>query len=124
MKYRGKQRIDDHRWYYGDVIYTIDAAYIITKSTDKGEYFCVKVVPETVTKCIDFVDINGVDIYEGDIINIRRYDTYASEQDEAYEEFYAVETKHGFLSELMKSKCNTIEVVGNIHDNKELLNED
>lgn len=122
MKYRGKQTINDHRWYYGDVIYDMDAAYIITKSIDKGEYFCVKVVPETVTKCTDYVDINGVDIYEGDIINIRRYDTYASKQDEKAS--YALETKHGLLCELTKSKCNTIEVVGNKWDNKELLNED
>ena len=119
MKYRGKQRIDNHRWYYGDAFRNIHAAYIITKSIDKGEYFCVKVVPETVTKCTDYVDINGVDIYEGDIINIRRYDTYACEQDE--KAFYALETKHGLLCELTKSKCNTIEVVGSKWDNPYLL---
>lgn len=121
MKYRGKQTINDHRWYYGDVIYHMHAAYIIGQSFDKGEYFSVEVVPETVTKCIDYVDINGVDIYEGDIINILRYDTYASEQAEQYEAFYVLETKHGFLSKLTKGNYNRVEVVGNKWDDPELL---
>lgn len=121
MKYRGKQTINDHRWYYGDVIYHIHDAYIIGQSFDKGEYFSIKVVPVTVTKCIDYVDVNGVDIYEGDIIKIQKYDTYASEQDEVYEEFYALETKHDFLVKLTKGNYNRVEVVGNKWDNPELL---
>lgn len=122
MKYKGKQTIDDHRWYYGDLIYHKRAPYIIGQSFGEGEYFSVKVVPTTVARCIDYADVNGVDIYEGDIIKIQRYDTYASEQAEVYEEFYVVETKHGFLSELTKGHYNRVEVVGNKWDNKELLN--
>lgn len=121
MKYRAKQRIDDWRWYYGDVIYHNHTAYIITKSIDKGEYESIKVIPTTVVKCIDYVDINGVDIYEGDIIKIQGYDTYAFEQNKEYEAFYVLETKHGLLCELTKSKCNRVEVVGNKWDNPELL---
>lgn len=124
MKYRGKHTINDHRWYCGEVIYHIHDAYIIGPSFDKGEYFSVKVIPTTVAKCIDYVDVNGVDIYEGDIINILQYDTYASEQSEQseqYEAFYAVETKHGFLAKLTKSNYSRVEVVGNKWDNPELL---
>lgn len=121
MKYRGKQHIDGNHWYYGDVIYHNQTAYIIGQSFDKGEYFSIKVIPETVTKCIDFVDVNGDDIYEGDIITILKYDTYASEQAEQYEAFYALETKHGFLSKLTKGHYNRVEVVGNKWDNPELL---
>lgn len=121
MKYRGKQTINGHYWYYGDVVYDIDAAYIIGQSFGEGEYFCVKVVPETVTKCIDYVDVNGVDIYEGDIIKIQGYDTYASEQAEGYEAYYALETKHGFMCKLTKSRFSGVEVVGNKWDNPYLL---
>lgn len=121
MKYRGKCAINDHRWYYGDVIYHMDTAYIIGQSFDEGEYFSVKVVPTTVCKCIDYVDINGVDIYEGDIINIQGYDTYAFEQNKELEAFYALETKHGFLAKLTKSNCSRVEVVGNKWDNTEIL---
>lgn len=121
MKNRGKCTINDHRWYYGDVIYHMHAAYIIGPSFDKGEYESVKVVPTTVCRCIDYVDVNGIDIYEGDIINILQYDTYASEQAEQYEAFYAVETKHGFLAKLTKSRYNRVEVVGNKWDNPEFL---
>lgn len=119
MKYRGKQTINDHRWYYGDVIYHMDAAYIIGQSFDRGEYFCVKVVLETVTKCIDYVDVNGDDIYEGDIITILNYDGYPSKS--KHEEFYVLETKRGFLNQLRQSRFSRVEVVGNKWDNPELL---
>lgn len=121
MKYRGKQIINDHSWYYGDVIYHMHAAYIIGQSFDKGEYTSIKVVPTTVCRCIDYVDIDGVDIYEGDIISIQGYDTYAFEQNKEYEAFYVVETKHGFLAKLTKSNCSRVEVVGNKWDNPYLL---
>ena len=118
MKYRGKQRIDDHYWYCGDLIYIRNDAYIITQSIYKGECDSTKVVPETITECIDYVDINGVDIYVGDIIKILKSDIYSYKQDE---EVYVVETKKGFLSRLTKRKFNTIEVIGNIWDNPQLL---
>ena len=117
MKYRGKQRIDSHYWYYGDLIYINRAAYIIMQ-IDKGEYCSIEVVPETVTKCIDFVDVNGIDIYEGDIIKIRGFNGHLSEQDE---KIYVLETKNGFLSKLTKCKRSVIEVIGNKWDNPYLM---
>lgn len=117
MKYRGKQKIGDYYWYCGDLIYIHHDAYIITQS-DKGECYSTKVAPETVTECIDYVDINGVDIYVGDIIKILKSDIYSYKEDE---EVYVVETKKGFLYRLTKRKFNTIEVIGNIWDNPQLL---
>lgn len=117
MMYRGKQRVDDYRWYYGDLICIRNDAYIITQS-DKGECYSTKVAPETITKSIDYVDVNNVDVFVGDIIKIRKSDIYSCEQDE---EVYVVETKKGFLSRLTKRKFNTIEVIGNIWDNPHVL---
>ena len=117
MKYRGKQKIGDHYWYCGDLIYIHHDAYIIMPS-DNGEYFSIKVVPETITKCIDYVDIRGVDVYVGDIVKIRGYDIRWSEQNE---EVYVVETKNGFLARLTKCKRNIIEVLGNKWDNPHVI---
>lgn len=117
MKYRGKQTIDGHHWYYGDLIYIHHDAYII-ESIDKGEYRSIKVAPETVTKCIDYVDVRGTDIYESDIIKIQGLDARLSEQ---YEEVYVLNTKNGFLSRLTRCRYNIIEVLGNKWDNPELI---
>lgn len=122
MKYRGKHAIDDYSWSYGGDIFRGlrgTNAYIIGQSFSDGEYFSVEVVPETVTDCIDYVDVNGVDIYKGDIIKILNYDGYPSKSE--HEEFYVVSTKRGFLNQLRKSRFSRVEVVGNRWDNPELL---
>ena len=121
MKYRGKCTINDHNWSYGDAFRGLrdTDAYIIGQSFCNGEYFSVKVVPETVTECIDYVDVNSVDIYKGDIIKILNYDGYPSKSE--HEEFYVLTTKRGFLNRLRQSRFSRVEVVGNKWDNPELL---
>lgn len=69
-------------------------------------------------------DKNDVEIYEGDIYKIYDFDGYDEFDDEKYiERRYEVEYKTGVCSIGFSflSHPSNIEVVGNIHENKDLL---
>lgn len=106
-------------------------AVILTKEYDSssGYYMCEwEVIPETVSECSFVPDKNGVMMFEGDIVtglflfglSIKAVVTF---QDGAFGlEWYRgnVKTFNAFTS-----ICNVeYEVIGNIHDNPELLKND
>lgn len=122
--FRGK-RFDNGEWVQGVFVpdYTQTAFYI----TKVGE-FCHKVGPETVGQFTGLTDKNGTMIFEGDIFKGKKINgvqlNYVIWFDELERAFvYGVSYKGGFrlpLSEYTLS-IKEFEVIGNIHDNPELL---
>lgn len=120
-------------------------SWIITSARSNGGFFALQgrypVQDQTIGQFTGMHDKNGKEIYEGDIIKYTRYN-FKSEylKEEKIEEIYVVfwnESKHAFychtefengggssgflVFEDERAEKNEIEIVGNIHDNPELL---
>ena len=143
IKFKG-QRVDTKEWVYGyyhqvtkgAFLDPIQNASVITtyKVLDNGEIILTgayNVIPETVGQYTGLKDKNGIEIYEGDIVslsgNTDLWSTLCG----------VVEFRHGSFINAYNWKGNSkkderfdylidvvrngYEVIGNIHDNRELL---
>jgi uncharacterized phage protein (TIGR01671 family) len=125
--FRGK-RVDNGKWVQGDFVSNgCGIAYTdyLNEYGDIGEVFC-KVIPKTVGQYTGLTDKNGKKIFEGDIVFVdllfhpKKYIgvvVYAKD-------CFAVDIEGITPAQhcLAYSKENgTLEVIGNIHDNPELL---
>ena len=118
IKFRGK-RVDNGEWVYGDLHHGPISGNIYIMGT--------QVIPETVGQSTGLKDRNGVEIWEGDVLRGEYYfrgegwfDT--GEGDFSINDQVIFEngkfTCRGF--DLCKiNECG--EVIGNIHDNPELM---
>ena len=127
--FRGK-RVSNGEWVYGNYAFTDtnDEQHFIFQN----EAFANKVIPETVEQYTGLTDKNGTKIFEGDIIEGIHQQIFVVEYGRhdldccncCYE-------SHDALGFYMKNKFGSaesnekvwedIEVIGNIHDNPELL---
>lgn len=145
IKFRGRK--PNGEWVYGDLVATELTDGIPTKreilpydktTIDEAEY----VVQDTIGQFTGLRDKNGKEIYEGDILRGFKYPFYDAEAD-AYN-YYAIvdwdadEAQFYAYHDLARgaqvrgASCGVgvdmkdlrdMEVIGNIHDNPELLNE-
>lgn len=133
--FRGK-RLDDSGWVYGDLIHENSGNVAMKTNLDTwsknddniapyGEAVLVK--PQTVGQYTGLVDTNGKEIYEGDIIESKGFDGLPLRHTVVYSQNTA-----SFIAQLVGTyNCSSISqgwifeylkvVVGNIHDNPELL---
>lgn len=113
--FRGK-RVDSSEWFEGSYWLSRSAVRETTYITDGyGNLFCV--IPETVGQYTGLNDKNNVKIFEGDILKFRS-GIYSVEWDNEHSKFLQ---RDGQFSRELHIWIAKSEIVGNIHDNPELL---
>ena len=138
--FRGKRK-DNGEWVTGYyVCLNEDRHYIYTgyAETDCGTYYpdCHEVIPETVGQCTGRTDKNGKLMFEGDVVKAAGYifivkfgkcGGVANDENYGYMGYYFDGfddiTNNALRMGLRNDICyfTDIEVIGNIHDNRELL---
>ncbi|MDP1513089.1 YopX family protein [Paenibacillus ottowii] len=116
-KFRGK-RVDNGEWVHG---YLIGEDVIVGEIMEwDSEYFCTefwqKVDPETVGQFIGLPDRTKTDIYEYDLCKYRNLIGVVRYSDGC---FHITDGRHSAY--FISSDCKEVIVIGNIHDNPELL---
>ena len=129
--FRGK-RTDNGEWIYGDLMQNVDCIKIREQEKDvKHIAKSFEIDLETVGQYTDLTDKNGKRIFEGDIVAQNWYD-YDEPRDDSFGKVVFCEydcsfsvmdvNKDGFMP---LGRCGSyhweVEVIGNIHDNPEML---
>lgn len=136
--FRGKT--EKGEWVYGDLLHPDNCGngYSIEDFT-KEKNNCFDVIPETVGQYTGLTDKNGKRIFEGDIVKILYTDWISQplEDTRSLEEYLDSLTKKGVVDfapyvgwylkngkydlSIISGTHGYIEVIGNIHDNPELI---
>ena len=125
--FRGK-RTDNGEWIYGDLIQNVNCVKIREQEKDvKHIAKSFEIDHETVGQFTCLTDKNGEKIFEGDIIKIPDdYDEFGINAGEIYDVYFAfggfrLKPKYSKAKGFWLEDDKTVEVIGNIHDNSELL---
>ena len=129
--FRGK-RANNGEWIEGDVLQTRyhsgHIEYQIMPQTPVSS--AVPVLPETIGQFTGLADKNGVRIFEGDICRFKRFnDIHVGEivfnvtTASFVMRYQSIVGAYGekATQKMLLSVCDDIEVIGNIHDNPELM---
>lgn len=127
IKFRGKT-VSKQEWVYGFYLMNDFGEPTICGLNEAGKFLVEKVIAETVGSFTGLEDRTGKEIYEGDIVRFTRKIGYGWGNDKGdicqvnwFESGSYV--GWGFREQvpLTKNKANFIEIIGNIHENPELI---
>lgn len=133
--FRGKRK-DNGEWVEGGFFEWLKQPYIVANITDSSAKTNYEVIPETIGQYTGLTDKNGKKIFEGDVVATKYklgrggYYVFEVYYNENLCQFaltinsgsYTKNKQYDWL-QLTELKANKIEVIGNIHDNPELLKE-
>lgn len=129
IKFRGK-RLDNGEWCYGYYTYC-NNTHTIQWVNEDGAPWWADVDPATVGQYTELSDSNGKEIYEGDIITVKGNYPRVVLWDKVswalmpceyfYDKYFWVMNLQHPGNDWWEEFADEMEVVGNIHDNPELL---
>lgn len=120
-KFRGFDATGQKGWVYGDLVHNKKVTR--TGLEDRVMVGGYEVVPESVGLWIGINDCNGKPVFEGDILcTVNHRDFLVKvEYDTDYMRFIGSGIRRNFGLIFIRNSSSTIEIVGNIFENKELL---
>lgn len=143
IKFKGKSLMDG-QWYSGDLAHSLDGKLnilgFVVEEGKMGFTGAHKIDPSSVCQFTGFLDKNGKEIYEGDVLRSDKY-PYSCLKDNERDNYYAVVyyceegacfgtvtaknpssdvrgISDGILDDVEREKMKNFEVVGNIHEEK------
>lgn len=119
--FRGKRK-DTGEWTEGYFFKIWDRVFLLWGMTDDNPNM-TEVIPETVSQFIGLIDRYRKKIFEGDIVNIvTGINGYKSTYSSTIQEVkYTADNGIAVFYPFDNSDIVEVEVIGNIYDNKELL---
>lgn len=119
--FRGKRK-DTGEWTYGYFFKIWDRVFLLWGMTNDNPNM-TEVIPETVSQFIGLIDRYRKKIFEGDIVNIvTGINGYKSTYSSTIQEVkYIANNGIAVFYPFDSSDIVEVEVIGNIYDNKELL---
>lgn len=123
IKFRGKS-INTGQWNYGELFSFSDGKLGVGKAYMQTSFWKVLVEPETVGQFTGLTDKNGKEIYEGDLIRFSdrigkvTWHTPSAQFDS---ELVKIIQRALYYENRSNDQWKRFEVIGNIHENPELL---